>query len=215
MKDSDLAVALLWLLVFAPRCLLCQVGAADQDQAAELRKAAKDIARLNPWLDKGVVIEQWRIRNPRTDSQAEIIASDVAGSHGARPDVLILNELSHICRREFAENLLDNAAKVPHGLVCIATNAGYVPSWQFDWREDARTSLRWSFHKVDRPAPWLDPAEIEEAKRRNSSSRYARLWEGVWSADGGDALDRAILPRASPWKARCLVTATATRSLPH
>jgi hypothetical protein len=187
-KDSDAAVALLWLLLFAPRPLTCQVGAADQDQAGELRKAVKDIVRLNAWLQDAIDIQAWVIGNRRTDSRCEIIAADVAGSHGARPDVLILNELSHVTKEEFAKNLLDNASKVPHGVVLIATNAGFLPSWQFDLREMARTSERWRFSAYTQPAPWLDPAEIAEARKRNSANRFARLWEGQWVPEAGDAL---------------------------
>ncbi|MGE5192236.1 MAG: hypothetical protein ACM3U2_07000 [Deltaproteobacteria bacterium] len=50
----------------------------------------------------------------------------------------------------------------------------------------ARTSARWTFHRFDKPAPWLSPAEIDEAKRRNPTSRYLRLWQGVWSSREGD-----------------------------
>src|SRR5687767_11532942 len=60
-KDSDLACCLLWLLAFTFRPLTIQVGAADQDQADELRKAAKAILRLNPWLANRVEIQQWKI----------------------------------------------------------------------------------------------------------------------------------------------------------
>src|SRR5262249_22063471 len=142
-KDSDAAVCLLWLLAFSRRPLACQVGAADLDQADELRKAAKGIWRLNPWLQDTITIQNWTIKNPRTEAQCDIISADVAGSHGARPDLLILNELSHVTKQEFAMNLLDNASKVPHGLVVVATNAGLCPSWQFGLRELARTSPRW------------------------------------------------------------------------
>ena len=134
--------------------------------------------------------------NSRTGSRAEIIAADVAGSHGARPDVVILNESIRVTRREFAENLLDNAAKVPHGLVMVATNAGNLDSWQWEWREAARQSPRWFFHKWDQPAPWLNPADIEEAQRRNGPSRFARLWRGVWSTAGGDALEEKDIQAA-------------------
>ncbi|MDA1050752.1 MAG: hypothetical protein O3C40_09770, partial [Planctomycetota bacterium] len=188
-KDSDLAVCLLWLLAFTRRPLAVQVGAADQDQADELRKAAKDILRLNPWLASRVEIKSWKISCKATSSECEIVAADVAGSHGARPDVLIVNELSHVTKQEFAENLLDNAAKVPHGLVVIATNAGFSGTWQFKWRQIAETSDRWSMHVYDRPSPWLDEEDIEEAERRNSRSRFMRLWYGVWSSGAGDALD--------------------------
>src|SRR5262245_5806938 len=66
-KDSDLAVALLWLMAFSPRPLACQVGAADQDQADELRKAAKSILRLNGWLRSLLDAQAWRIVNERTE----------------------------------------------------------------------------------------------------------------------------------------------------
>lgn len=195
-KDSDLACELLWLLAFCPRSLSCQVGAADRDQADELRRAAKGILRLNPWLVEVLTVQALAITNERTESVCEIVAADVAGSHGARPDLLILNELSHIGRREFAENLLDNAAKVPAGVVVIATNAGHDPSWQHDWRERARTSDRWYFSAVSEPAPWLDAAELAEAEKRNSLSRFARLWRGVWVTGQGDALDPADITAA-------------------
>ncbi len=189
-KDSDLAVCLLWLLAFSRRPLLVQIGAADQDQADELRRAAKDILRLNPWLASRVVVQSWRILCSASGATCEIIAADVAGSHGARPDVLVLNELSHVTKQEFAENLVDNAAKVPHGLVVIATNAGFSGTWQYKWRQIAETSDRWSVHIYDQPSPWLDQGDIDEAQRRNSRSRFMRLWYGVWSSGAGDALDQ-------------------------
>src|ERR1043165_5689139 len=46
-KDSDCACVLLWLLAFSPFKLDMIVGAADRDQAGELKKAAADILRLN------------------------------------------------------------------------------------------------------------------------------------------------------------------------
>lgn len=202
-KDSDLAVCLLWLLAFSKRPLTCQVGAADMDQADELRKAAKDILRLNEWLAGRIHLQSMKIVCKANGSECEIIAADVAGSHGARPDVLILNELSHVTKQEFAENLMDNAAKVPHGLAVIATNSGFEHTWQASWRKIALDSPRWKTHIYSRPSPWLDDAEMEEAKLRNSHARYMRLWHGVWASGAGDALDQediqaAIFPLLKP-----------------
>jgi len=201
-KDSDLAVCMLWLLAFSQRPLTCQIGAADRDQADELRKAAKDVLRLNPWLAERVEIQSWKIICEATACEAEIISADVTGSHGARPDVLILNELSHIAKWEFSENLMDNASKVPNGLVVIATNAGFTGTPAFKWRELARTSDRWYFHQYAQPSPWLDDAEIDEARIRNSNERFQRLWYGIWSSGSGDALDeddiRAAVTQAGP-----------------
>ncbi len=195
-KDSDLAVCLLWLLAFSKRPLTCQVGAADMDQADELRKAAKDILRLNEWLAGRIQLQSMKIICKANGSECEIIAADVAGSHGARPDVLILNELSHVTKQEFAENLMDNAAKVPHGLAVIATNSGFQGTWQERWRGIALDSPRWKTHIYSRPSPWLDDAEMDEAKRRNSHARYMRLWWGVWASGAGDALDQEDIQSA-------------------
>ncbi len=182
-----MAAAILWLLAFSPRPLECQVAASDQDQAAETRKAAKDLLYLNPWLAERVAVHNWRIACDATGSAAEIIAADVAGSHGARPDVVFIDELSHVTKQEFAENLLDNAAKV-NSLVVIATNAGMLGTWQYTWREIARTSPdRWYFSRWDKPSPWISEAEISEARRRNSRSRFERLWHDVWATGHGDA----------------------------
>jgi len=110
--------------------------------------------------------------------------------------VLIINELSHINKQEFAENLADNATKVPQGLFVVATNAGFSGTWQYKWRELARTSERWHFSKIDYPSPWLDTEEIAEAAIRNSNSRFQRLWYGVWASGAGDAIDQEDITAA-------------------
>ena len=195
-KDTDLAVCILWLLAFTRRRLLCQVGAADADQAAELRKAAQDILHANLWLAQRVTIDKWQIACKATGGVCDIIAADVAGSHGARPDLLVLNELSHVTKQEFAENLMDNAAKVPYGLAVVATNAGHTGTWQYQWRELARESARWCFEQYAAPSPWMDPDEVSEAKQRNSTTRFMRLFYGVWSPNAGDALDQQAIDDA-------------------
>jgi hypothetical protein len=195
-KSSDLAAMLLWLLAFSRRPIFGQVGAADADQADELRKAARGILRLNRWLQSAVQIQSTAIINPATESRVEIIPADAAGSHGARPDLVILDELVHIRDREFAETLLDNASKMPNGLVVIATNAGHIGSWQASWRANAVESDRWKFSAFTEPAPWLDPAEIEEARKRNSANRFARLWRGEWVSDSESAFEPELIEQA-------------------
>lgn len=195
-KDGDLAACAIWLLCFARRSISGQVGAGDFDQANELRKSIKNWVSWNPWLASRIEVQSWRVICSATESEAEIISCDAAGSHGARPDFLILNELSHVEKFEFAETLLDNSSKVPGGLVVIATNAGFVGSDAWRWRELARTSLRWFFHVYDRPAPWLDPAELEDARKRNSASRFARLFYGRWCSGNGDAIPEEAIQDA-------------------
>lgn len=196
-KDMLASIGVLFVLAFSHHPLHCQVGAADTDQADELRKSAKAILYHNPWLAEVIDVQSLVLVGRRRDangrktehSRCEIVAADIAGSHGARPDVLILNELTHVAKREFCENLLDNASKVPNGLVIVATNAGYTGSWQESWRNLAMESDRWRYAAFKEPAPWLDEREIAEAQRRNSTTRFLRLWKGVWPSVAGDALD--------------------------
>ncbi len=196
-KDHILAALMLWLVAFAARPLLAQVGAADQDQAAELEKSARTWLFHSPaWLKARIEVIQSRIvRKGQKKSDdgpvCEITASDIAGSHGARPTALILNEVHAITKWEFAQNMLDNASKIPNGLVICATNAGHIGTEAWKLREIARTSPRWKFLQFDEPAPWLDAAELDEARRRNSTERYNRLFRGIWSRGLGDALDAA------------------------
>jgi hypothetical protein len=200
-KDSDLAALLLWTLAVSPHALVCQVAAADALQASELRKAALEMTRRHPAVfgKSGFCLEvqSEAIVNTRTGARLDILTSDVLGSHGARPDLLIINELVHHARSEFAETLLDNAAKIPHCLTIIATNAGWVDTFAWRFREMARTSPRWHFAAYDQPAPWIDAAGLEERRRTTSPSRFARLWAGCWIESGdGDALDADLLAAA-------------------
>lgn len=193
-KDDLTAALVLWLARFSRRPLTVQVGAADQDQANELVKSAKVWVHFNPKLfahaGKDVVaINNHKIVGPLVD--IEIIATDVASSHGAKPDLLILNEVHAITKWEFCENLLDNASKVPDGLVVVLTNAGFQDTDAWRWREIARTSERWTFLQYAQPAPWISAAELAEAERRcRTRSRFLRLFWGVWPTSGmGDAFD--------------------------
>lgn len=196
-KDLITGLAILWLLMFARRPIRCQLGAADQDQAAETHRSIVGMLLCNDWMPELVDTPQNRIVCKTTSSDAEVLAADVQGSHGAvGVDLLCLNELHAVTRWTFIENLADNASKNRAAVTIACTNAGFKnhPAWK--WREIARTSPRWSFHQVCSPPPWVDPAEIEEASRRNSTERYRRLWWGVWSSGSGDALDEADIEAA-------------------
>lgn len=192
-KDTDAAVNLLWLLTFSRRPLRIQVGAYDQAQADEVRLITKGIVRtagpINSFLSQVIDVQSDKIVNKRTDSVCEILTSDKLGSHGARPDVVLLDELTHQKDKAFAETLLDNLDKMPCGLAIIATNAGHDPSWQLEWKRTFAASERWRVLEYNQPAPWITEAALAESQRRNSAGRFARLWRGQWVSDTGDALD--------------------------
>jgi len=75
-KDSILAAVTLWIVGFVPWAVQGQVGAVDQCQADELRKAALEFVRALPWLSKLVTVQRTMILNPRTDAVVEIVPAD-------------------------------------------------------------------------------------------------------------------------------------------
>lgn len=187
-KSSDAAYVALYALAFARVPQFIQLAAADADQASEPKRAAADVLLLNRWLADRISIQSSRMVCPATNSVAEVVAADLAGSHGARPTLLILDEVAHVAKFEFLQNLLDNSTKVPSCITLTLTNAGFTGTPAYRLREMARTSQRWHFDAVVEPPAWIPAAEIEEARQRNTPERFARLWQGVWSNQSGDAL---------------------------
>ncbi len=190
-KDSDVGLALLWLLMFARRPQTIELAADNQEQSLETYKAMRAVARCNPWIEDRLTIQRQRIVCEATASEAVFLTRDATGSHGSRPTVTVCNELSHCQSEEFISTVMDNADKVSNNLCIIATNAGWLGSWQFRWRGNYRADPAWYFQKIDAPAPWIDPAKLADAQRRNSPTRYLRLWAGQWVHGGGDAIDPA------------------------
>lgn len=188
-KDTDIGICLLWLVAFPQRRLEIQVGAADKDQAGIVKRRIEDFLHYNPWLNGYVDVQNYRIKNKDGLADIEIVAADVAGSHGSNPDVLVLNELSHVARWEFVQNMLNNADKVPNGLVIIATNAGFKGTPAEVWRNNAlKNPRRWTMHVWNEPAPWIRKEDVQDARSRNPPSVFNRLWQGRWASGRGDAM---------------------------
>ena len=189
-KDSDVGLALLWLLMFARRPQTIELAADDQEQSLETYKAMRAVARCNPWIEDRLTIQRQRIVCEATASEAVFLTRDATGSHGSRPTVTVCNELSHCQSEEFISTVADNADKMPGNLFIIATNAGWLGSWQYRWAETTRPT-RHGISRKSTPPPWIDPAKMADAQRRNSPTRYSRLWAGQWVHGGGDAIDPA------------------------
>lgn len=187
-KDSDWATCLLWLLGFSRVPLRIQVGAFDQEQADEIRLIVKDILRidkgLNQFLRSVIQVKTTTVVNTRTNLTVAFLTHDRLGSHGARPDLLLINELTHQPSKDFASTLFDNLDKMPNSLGVVCTNAGHDPSWQLDWKRLFQSSPdRWKIFEYRQRPPWLDDTAWKEAERRNSSNRFRRLFCGEWTGD--------------------------------
>lgn len=207
-KDTDNAVSLLWLLFASKHPLRIEVGACDQQQGDEVRQIIKGILRidkpLNKFLNRVISVQRTQVLNTQTESYISILTADQYGSHGSRPSVVVLDELTHQPDPAFGQTLSDNWDKQrPYSLMLIITNAGQRDSWQETWKENYRNSDRWRIAEFSEPAPWISADALAESERRNPQARFLRLWHGVWSSPGGDALpvdqiDRSIRPDLQP-----------------
>jgi phage terminase large subunit-like protein len=192
-KDSDVGLSILWLLLFSPRPLAMESGADDRSQAEEMYKAMREMVRLNPWMEKRLILRVSKVVCPNSRCELLFLTTDQRGegqgAHGSRPDVTICNELSHVGNKGFIQTMLDNADKVPTNLRFLCTNAGVLRTWQHQWREKYKDDQRWWWQKVSEPAPWIDEEALADARFRNTTSRYLRLWSGIWTSGEGDAID--------------------------
>jgi len=195
-KDADVALCLLWLVAFPVRPFLAQVGAGDKEQAAIVKSRIEDLLYYNPWLTEFVEIVKFEVRNKKNPLAKIVIESaDVQGAHGAIPDLLVLNELTHVQKWEFVENMMANADGVPNGVVLVATNAGYLGTKPEVWRNNAIDSDLWQVRVFAHPAPWHSKAFLDDARRRELPARYRRLWRGIWATGKGDAFKPANIRR--------------------
>ncbi|NQT36341.1 MAG: hypothetical protein HQ581_02565 [Planctomycetes bacterium] len=195
-KDCIASAAVLWAMAFSGSPLTIQIAAADQQQASEVHKSASEWMHANPWIGQRVERQRWRLVNKANACEAEILTADALGSHGARPSFLIQNELSHISDTGFVETLADNFSKMPNAFALYCTNAGFLPSLAWDWRQIYQDDPRWAFFKIDQTPPWQNPADIAEAKRRNPKHRFDRLYRGVWQTGSGEGIDPDLIQAA-------------------
>ena len=194
-KDSDVAICLLWLMAFPRRPILVQVSAADQEQADIIKQRASDLLYYNPWLNERVRILQNRIIGCGGVGKVKIEATDKAGStHGPTPDLLVLNELVHVAKWPVMEAHMNNADGVPRGVVIVATNSGFRGTKAETWKKMAvENRKRWSVHVYDDVAPWLNDDDVAEAKRRNPTAEYQRLFKGKWISGIGNAVEEDVI----------------------
>ena len=196
-KSSDLAVVLVWALLFAKRPLKAIVAAADRDQSLLLRSAVVRLMMLNPWIGNALTAQASKVTNGRTGSEAEFISSDVSSSFGHLADIFICDELTCWENVGLWESLLSAAAKKRSALLVIAANAGFEGDWQARLRDAIDGDPSWYYRSLPGcVASWIGERQLAEQKRLLSESAYRRLWLNCWVSAVGDVLDAADLEAA-------------------
>ncbi len=191
-KTSDMAIQILWVLLYASTSVSGIAAAADRDQAALIWEAAQRIAKLNHSICKALDFRKNIIINKETGSQLEIISSDVNSSWGQLPDFVICDELCHWEKPDIWFSLLSSAAKRPKCLLTVLTNAGVGRDWQWDVREAARNSSQWYFSSLSgTQAPWITEETLNEQRDLLPKPIFERLWQNIWQHSDGEFVSLA------------------------
>lgn len=191
-KTSDMAIQIAWILLAARTPVTGVAAAADREQAALLLKAIQHLRQVNPTLCGDLVFIEGAIRNSRTGSRLDLISSDVGSSYGILPDFVICDELSHWSGPELWYSLLSSAAKKPHCVLAVLTNAGVGRNWAWEVRENAKRSKDWYFSSLDGPhAPWISSQSLDEQRAMLPPAVFERLWMNRWQHSDGEFVSLA------------------------
>ena len=188
-KTTDTAAMLLWVLAYSRRMLRGVAAAADRDQARLVLDQIAYLLSLNPWLRRRVSVNRDRAIARRSGSRLEIVSSDAASSYGTIADFIVCDELCHWEQPGLWHSLYTAAAKQPHTVLAVLTNAGSGRDWRWTARETARLSPAWFFSTLDGPqASWIDAAFLDEQRRSLPESVFNRLWLNQWQDRAGGFL---------------------------
>ncbi|GIX05529.1 MAG: hypothetical protein KatS3mg114_1398 [Planctomycetaceae bacterium] len=180
-KTTDLAVQVAWALQYADHRVQGVAAAADRDQAALLLACLQRLVSANPQWCPDLCVSRQTVWHRRTGSRLDVLSSDVNSSWGLLCDFMICDELCHWPRPDLWYSLASAAAKQPHTLLVVISNAGVGQGWTWHAREQARTSPDWIFSSLaGSQAPWIAPQLLDEQQRLLPPSLFRRLWLNEW-----------------------------------
>jgi phage terminase large subunit-like protein len=191
-KTSDLAaVALEVLLAQAPPGARLYGFGADRDQAGLLVDALSGfVYRGGPALQELLLVQASKIVVRATGASLEAMAADEASAWGLRPFFVVCDELPMWPSTRGARRLweaVSSAVPKTGGRLVVAGTAGDPAHWSAKVREHSLEDPLWRVSETHGPAPWMDPALVEEQRRRLPESSFMRLFENVWTS-GEDRL---------------------------
>jgi phage terminase large subunit-like protein len=160
--------------------------AADRDQGRLIVDSVEGFVGRTPELAGALSVDAFKVTARRSGSTLEVLAADAPSSYGLRPAFLVVDELAQWGTTEAPRRLFDATtsalAKVRDARCVVITSAGDPAHWSYKIREHALVDPLWRVHEVPGPPPWIDPARLEEQRRRLLPSMYARLFENRWTA---------------------------------
>jgi phage terminase large subunit-like protein len=181
-------------LTSAPAGATSYVVAADADQAQHLLASVRSFILHQPLLRTRMKVEARRVvflADRERVSSLEVVPSDEASSYGARPWLLIADELAVWPETPNSRGvwaaMVSALPKVEGSRLVVLTSAGSPSHWAMGVLEQARRSPSWRVSETPGPLPWIDPEVLVVQRSLLTPSQYARLHENKWVA-GEDRL---------------------------
>jgi hypothetical protein len=192
-KTGDLGMMAAWALAFAPRRRKYILAAGDRDQARHPVTAMERLCELNPWLGATLEITKNIVRNPRTGSELEVIASDASTGWGHLVDGVLLDEYNNWpdtpAAQKCSNMLMSTLGKKTNCIGVVISNAGILDSWQWERRESIRKSGTWYFHCLQDHPSWFTDEMLNEQRILLPQNEYTRCFDNCWTSGRGNGLD--------------------------
>lgn len=200
-KTSDIALVVLWLLLFSKKALQGYCVAEDKAQAGLIRQQMIQILQYNNWIEDILDIKKVEVENKHTRSIMKIESSDEMSSFGWTPDFMICDEFSHWTKEGFWASVASSFAKRvgAGGILIVACNAGAGHDWKYQVKQAAMDNPLWYHDAPHSYAPWYSEKDIKEQRDILPKAEFKRLWENEWAASIGEFVtveeaDRCIDP---------------------
>lgn len=160
--------------------------AGDRGQALRLRHAIQGFVRRTPALQDEIQVQSERAIAVRSDAELEVLAADGPGTWGVLGGFYVADELFNWPTTTNAQLVWDaifsSLPKVPGCRLVAMSSAGDPAHWTKAIYDEAIDDPRWRVSHLRGPAPWQDPADLEEQRRRLRPSLFARLFDNEWTA---------------------------------
>jgi hypothetical protein len=124
----------------------------------------------------------------------EALSADSASAWGLSPAWVVIDELCQHPETSAARELFDaittGLPKVRGSRLAVITTAGSPGHWSRVVYDHAVREPTWRVSMTTGPAPWMDPTEVDEARRSLPESMFSRLFMNMWA----QAEDRLFRP---------------------
>ena len=186
-KTTDTGAVAIADLILAPDRSRSYACAADADQARLLRDAIERWLLASPALQGSLELQRDLVVNTATGASLRVLAADAPSALGLLPWRVYCDELAAWPSDGLWHSMASALHKVPGARLFVLTTAGSPASWAFRLWEHAHASDMWRVLETPELPPWIDQAQVEDARAYLPAGVFARFYENRW-VQGEEAL---------------------------